>query len=227
MAFDRTRCDYPSRPGAMATLDLNAIGATGPSTLPPPLRLDEVLLRWMRYHFAAASRITLEPLSGKVWTDTPDSPILIQSLAEYSPDVAQGRPAVLVAMLEQTPDPNRPIDDRRMGGCGPGAAELVYHQFHVGKHVLHCIGGKEGEANLLAFEVYREIVSFGPVVRPRLCLHRLVGLGIAPRTKLEEHQETWTVPVGLGYGYCWSSRVFPLDTPDLAGVETVITPPTE
>jgi hypothetical protein len=126
----------------------------------------------MRYHFADPTRIVSDQLADKVWTAQPDTPILIQSLAEYNPDEAQKRPAVLVARGDQVPDQAQGMDTRLIGGCGPGNAAKVHVEFYRGSHTIHCVGGREGEEAVLTGEVHRELRGFLPLVWPRICLLR-------------------------------------------------------
>lgn len=216
--LDACLADY--RPGAYPTLDLSAIGAAGPSTTHPAVRMDEVALKWMRYHFGDASRIVDPQLTGKVWRDEDATPILIKSLAEFDQEAANGRPAVLIEMADQMPDTTRSIDHRRVGGCGTGNGVYAYGQLWVGSHTFHCVGGREGEAKSLAFEVYKDLLGFSRVVGPALCLVRLEVMGVGRRRKLEEFQETWAYPVGLRYAY-WQSWV--LEQPDAVALGKVRT----
>jgi hypothetical protein len=177
----------------------------------------------MRYHFADTTRIVLDELADKVWIDTAETPIIIGSLAEYNPEQANNRPAILVARLAQQPAGEKGIDHRRMGGCGPGDAAVIRHMMWSGAHVIHCIGGREGEGELLASEVWSEITGFLNLVAPRICLIRAECNGVAPRTLMEEHKETWTSPIGIAYTYWRSTREYPLDVADLSNVRLTLT----
>lgn len=223
MPLDEHSCDTSGRPGADLVLDREAIGATGATGQHGAYRVHEGLLKWMRYHFADPTRIATPNLVERVWTDEPSTPLIIASLAEYNPEQASGRPALLVQMNRQTPDPQRrSIDHRPMGGCGTGEAALVHTRFWYGQHTIHCVAGAEGEALLLATEIADEIDFFAHIVRPGWCLHRLELTGIGERRKLEEYKETWSVPVGLHYGYARSAILEPRGVAPLAGVRVTI-----
>ena len=212
---------YPSdaaNQAATPTLSLTAIGATGPSSQYPPLRVFEVLLNWLRYHFADASRIVYPDLRGRVWTDADSTPIVLQSLAEFDPNKTAERPAVLVQPYGVTPaDQRRPINNQLLGGCGVGNTRQVFARLWKGRFLLHCVGGREGEGLLLAAEVAEELDGFAPVVRPALCLERLEMVGVDTRRRLEEHKDTWTTPVGLEYAFWRSREITPLDAADITG----------
>lgn len=211
---------YPTNAAGQAaqpTLSLSAIGATGPSAQYPPLRVFETLLKWLRYHFADAANIVYPDLQGRVWTDTDSTPIVIQSLAEFDPAKTAERPAVLVQPYGVAPVEPRSINNQRLGGCGVGNTRQLYARLWKGRFLVHCVGGREGEAFLLAAEVADELDGYAPVVRPALCLERLEMVGIDQRRRLEEHKDTWTMPVGLEYAFWRSREITPLDAADITG----------
>lgn len=216
-----TDCDLPGRPGHLATLQVSAVTSGLLDHDWPPLKMTKAMLNWMRYHFGETSRIAHPDLKDRVWVDNESTPILIQSLAEYSPNVANLRPAILVDRLEQKPYA-RTLDTRRIGGCGYGTAEKQYQQHWIGQHVLYCVGGREGEAELLAGEVFKEIFGFCKVLRVPLCLEKFDVLPVPKRTKIEEFKETWSTPVGIEYGYVMSSRAYELDVAQLAKVNLTL-----
>jgi hypothetical protein len=182
------------------------------------LRLTNVLVRWLRFHFSAASRIEHPDLTGRVWTDADSSPIFISSLADWDPNKSGKRPAVLVDRLDQRKDMNqRGIGDQMMG-VAPGR----FAHFMVGQHVVHSLGGRDGEAEILAWEVWRELTRFAPYARKAVCLHRLLVSTVGKRVQLPESREHYTVPVVLDYGYEENWRVFPMDEEEITAISTLI-----
>lgn len=209
----------PIRDGAAPQLDPTATGAKldALSCIQPAyMVLTTAIVGWLRYHFGAESRIEYEPLKSRVYTplNMESSPIQIMSLAEWKPTTAGQRPCILVDRLDQDKDMlNRPIGEQfqgvRMGYFG---------NFWIGQHVVHCVGGREGEAELLAAEVLRDLERFAPVVRERLNLLRLTTLKVGKRRQIEEYKEHFSVPVPVVYGYQNAWTVRPLDEQEIAAI---------
>lgn len=205
------------RPGAAPTLDVVQAGLTAtPTAAPVYVRLTEVLVSWLRWHFSAASRIEYPNLVGRVYTpaNKESSPIVITSLAEWTPQTANKRPSVLVDRLDQ----ERDMQTRGIGDQFQGVAPGNYQHFMIGQHVVHCIGGREGEAEYLAAEVWRDLSRFAPVARERLCLYRFLPMKIGKRVQLDEHKETYTVPVPMIYGYGEAWGVHALDEEEINAI---------
>lgn len=209
----------PIRTGAAPTLDVTAAGLELNRTWQPGwVRMTPVLVKWIRYHFSLATRIEHPDLVGRVWTDQPSTPIFISSLAEWAPNTAGQRPCVLVDRLDQVKDTSkRGIGDQLMG-IKPGK----FAHFMQGRHVVHCLGGREGETDLLAWEVWRELTRFAPVLRERLCLTQLIITGIGKRIQLTaETKEHYTVPIEMSYAYQESWIVNPLDEEEITAINTM------
>ena len=217
---------YPApdiRPGAAPQLDVPTVGFDDQGNLYPIYyAMTEMIVRWLRYHFSAATRIEYPSLTDRVWTtDQERSPIQITSLAEWKPTNANQRPAILIDRQEQEKDMNvRSIGDQ-LHGIKPGA----YQHFVNGQHVVHCLGGREGEAETLAAEVWRELVRFAPVARERLCLWRFLPVRVGKRTQLDEHKEVYTVPVICIYSYSEAWKIRPLDEDEINQVRVGFTAP--
>jgi hypothetical protein len=212
----------PIRAGAAPTLDIPGAGLDQNVLWQPAwVRITDALVKWLRFHFSAATRIEHPSLIDRVWVDDKSaSPITITSLAEFDPVAAQQRPAILVDRLDQDLDMNnRPIGSQLQGGAPGQFGHLL-----VGRHVVHCLGGREGEAELLAFEVWRDLSRFAPLLRERLCLVRLLPNRIGKRVKLsnEEHQQHYTVPVEVMYAYFEQWRAYPADEAEVTAIRTAL-----
>lgn len=208
------------RPGAAPELDLPAAGIVPrPSQGPQWDFLTAVTVRWLRYHFGAVTRIENPQLIGYVWTAAESSPIMITSLAEWKPETSNQRPAILVDRLEQ----NRDMTTRAIGDQYQGVRPGHYYARFLGAHVVHVLGGREGETDFLAKEVWRELVRMSPVVGPRLCLDRLLPMSVGKRQELGEHKQTFTVPILMTYGYAEAWRLYPTDEEAINAINTVLT----
>jgi hypothetical protein len=206
-------------PPSAPTITVSTVAGTDVTIQPAWYRLTGALVRWIRFHFSLVTRIENPALIGRVWTPAEDAPIFISSLAEWEPRKSEQRPAVLVDRLDQDKDmAHRGIGDQLQGGQ-PGR----FAHFMNGRHVVHCLGGAEGEAELLAHEVWRDLVRFAPVLREKLCLLRLIPVRVGKRVQLSnEYKLIYTVPVELSYAYeeCW--RVQALDEPEITAIKSVL-----
>ncbi len=204
----------PLRPGAAPTLSVSAAGLVAAGQQQPVyLQMTRVLLSVLRLHFSSAANIEFADLVPRIWTSAQSSPVVIASLAEWRPEQSSQRPALLVDRLDQTPDLARRILGQQLQGGTPGN----YFQYMEGRHVVHCLGGKEGEAELLAAEVFRELFRFGPVIQKFMCLTRFQAERAGKRRQLgdEYRAEHYTVPVPVYYHYGESWRVKPVDEAEI------------
>lgn len=210
----------PIRPGAAPTLTLSALGnASNGASQPISQRMTEVLIKWLRFHFSLASRIEYPVLADRVWTNLESTPLVISSLAEWKPNEADKRPAILIDRLDQETD----MQHRPIGPQYQGVKEGYHEDFMVGQHVVHCLGGKEGEAEYLAFEVWRELKRFAPVVRDYLCLYRFIAMRVPKRRKLDdEHSSTHAISIPVIYNYGESWKLFPTDESVVTQIQTIL-----
>lgn len=210
----------PIRASANPTIDVVSAGLrTNVHWQPAWVRMTEVLVRWLRFHFSAESRIEHPDLIGRVWTAQPSSPIFISSLAEWAPNQSQERPAVLVDRLDQDKEMNQRGIGDQLQGIKPGQ----FAHFMNGQHVVHCLGGRDGEAEAVAFEVWRELTRFAPYLRELLCLLRLLPMRIGKRVQLsQEHKEHYSVPIVLAYGYSEAWRVKVLDEEEITAIKSLV-----
>lgn len=210
----------PIRPGAAPILDTGEVRfTTFAATQPIWLRITDALLRWLRFHFGAASRIEYPNLVDRVWTDNESSKIVIASLAEWRPTQTDERPALLVDRLDQETDMNtRPI-----GPQYQGVRQGYFTDFMIGRHVVHCLGGREGEAEYLASEVWRELKRFAPIAREYLCLYRFLPERIMKRRQLsDEHREHYACSIPVFYGYQEAWRLHPNPEVSVTQIQTIL-----
>lgn len=191
----------PIRPGVSPVLSTSTAGLVcRPDHQPVWTYMTSSLVKWMRYHFSSASRIEFPDLVGRVWTSDPEtSPIKIASLAEWTPLATDQRPAILIDRLDQDLDQSRAGIGERMMGGPPG----LHAHFLAGAHVIHCLGGREGEAEILAAEVYRECSRYAHVVRESMGLIRFRASKVARRAQIPdtEGKQHYTTPILLNYYY--------------------------
>ena len=157
----------------------------------------------LREHFKTQSGIEDPALYDKVWTTGVSSPIVVASLAEWKPASAQQRPAVLVDRMEQAVD----IAKRSIGNQLQGIMPGFFNTYMTGSHVVHCLGGREGEAELLAHEVWRQLHEFQHQIQEELCLDRFLPVKVGKRMQFQDNTEQYTVPVEVIYVYQEAWRI--------------------
>lgn len=166
--------------------------------LPRPLLMSGMLIQWMRQHFADPSNIEASRLKSAIWTpDISTTGIVVDSVFRWNPAQTEARPGVFVKrgawkILRYG------LDDRKM--VKANTCCNTYNAMCQGSHTLFCIAGESAEVEILAAEVYRELMEFGPAARSFFNLLRFVVTDVGEPTILEEATENFVVPVVVSYG---------------------------
>lgn len=211
----------PVRPTTDPTFDVTASGLRDFTTTQPIWeRITAALAIVLRQHFSLASRIEHVDLVDRIWNSNDElAKIQIDSLAKWKPTTAGARPAVLIDRLDQ----DRDLANRAIGNQYQGVRAGHFAAFSVGQHVCHCLGGREGEVEILAWEVYRNLSRYAHVIRDALCLLRFETVKIGKRVQLsEEHKEHYTVPVLVMYAYQEAWRTYPTDESEITAIRASV-----
>jgi hypothetical protein len=171
--------------------------------MPKPLLMTGILVKWLQSHFSDPSHIEDKVwLADKIWTPDQDTAILIESVFRWKPELTEKRPGIVVKRSGWRVQ-RVGIDDRKMVGSKDGTCcqERVeeYTTFLQGSHVVFCLAGESAEVEILATEVYRELIQFGPVARRMFNFLRLVVSDIGEPAILEEATENFVVPIVVSY----------------------------
>lgn len=176
------------------------------SLLPRPLILTGLFRDILTKHFANGR--TEEPsLRNLLWQESESSPIVIESVYRWRPELTEKRPGVMIKRTQYTND-RVGIGDQRMGVL----TELGNQQYATmwqGGHVLYCIGGSGAEAEILATEVHRHLTEFAPIIAPAVKLMRLQVQAIGEVAILEESKQNFVVPVSVSYIYEQNWEIIP------------------
>jgi hypothetical protein len=174
------------------------------TAMPRRLLVSGILIWWMRQHFTNPLNIENQFLQTALWTDDiTTTGISIDSVFRYNPAMTEFRPGVFIK-----PGPWKVIrygiDDRKLVGtlrdsCGT-IKMPTYNTMLQGSHTLFCIAGESAEVEILATEVYRELMQFGPAVRRVFNFLRFQVSDIGEPAILEESKEHFVVPVSVAYG---------------------------
>ena len=176
---------------------LSALCSLGPR----PHVLTGYLRQWFVAHFAQASQIETPDLRGKLWKAVgTETEIEVESVTRWKPETTEFRPAVVIARNDYKVL-RVGINDQMMGAnWGDVSGTDHFATYQEGSHTLFCVSSNATEAELLAGEVEREMVQFGPLVRRELDLKRFVVVGLGKLFELEEARSNYAVPVTVACG---------------------------
>jgi hypothetical protein len=187
-----------------------------------PNVLTGVFLKLLQEHFSrkenliynGASEVGKKQLEGYIWDeDNTKTRIQIQNVWRYNVQDIQRRPALYVKRNKWTTQ-RIAINDGQTVGINRGDDKSTLgSEFHtrliLGSHTIFAVGseGEGAEAELLGAEVFDYVMSFAPVLRGELNLHRLEVSSVEPVMLLDEQTEHFVVPIVVAYGFSWTWRL--------------------
>ena len=213
----------PCPDGRLTQIEMDTASALC-STFKSPLVMTGVVLKLLQEHFSrpenliynGSSELGKTQLEGYIWDpDNTKTRIQIQTVWRYNTQDIQRRPALYIKRNQWTTQ-RLGIDDGLTVGVeiGPDGNPIhlgdEYHKRMIlGSHTIFAVGSvSEGaEAELLGTEVFDYLMSFAPVLRRDLKLHRIEVMSVEPVSILEEAHEHFVVPVVLSYAFSWSWRL--------------------
>ncbi len=170
------------------------------SYLPNGRLLTGMLRDHFSRHFTAEAAGAVHPqLSHLLWSETDRGNILIESSLRWRPTMVEVRPAIIIKRNAQT-NTRMGVGDRLQGNASDRQGNAHFATYWVGSHTLFCIGGGE-QAEVLSIEVQAELTQFGPQIQEFTGLKRWQVTEIGAVGILEEHHESFVVPVTVGYAY--------------------------
>jgi hypothetical protein len=185
------------------------------STGHTPQILTGAFLRILQNHFSTPSNIEKVSLRDNIARLDPEDTtegvatkgIKIQPVWKWNPKDIELRPAIYIkrnALQTQ----KLGINDGLTVGLGTdqdGDLQTYKGDYHtvgvLGSHTLFCIGRTGAETEVLAYEVFREMHQFAPVVRRDLKLAKLAVTQMTDVSKLEEYDQNFTAGVVVGWAY--------------------------
>ena len=193
--------------GREARLDVQAL-RDALSARWSPHQVVQMVVQWLRQHFADPANILIEEIRNLVWREGLNSSLPIDAAARFKPQNAMQRPAIYVRRGECAPAERTLGNNSLMGGCSKcgGRNHQVTYTCPI---VCFCVGGESAEDELLADEVVSELSGFALDVA--IALDGLVRITLpsygAP-VLLPESTETFAVPVTFSVSYRreWRSR---------------------
>lgn len=167
------------------------------SIAPRPHLMTGFFREWFINHFSKSDNVEAKELRGKLWKAMPNTDIVIESITQWRPDLTQKRIAIIIKRNEW--QVQRISIDDRLHDSIPFTGAREHSVLITGSHTFFCLAGRGTEAEILAAEVYREMMQFGPVIRDELNLKRFVLVSVGPLFELEESKENFGVPVTVSY----------------------------
>lgn len=177
------------------------------------LKLDGWLRYWLTSHFIDPNNIWEPDIRNRVWSDTDQTQIQIETIARWKPTLTEKRPGLIIKRHAMTPIKQGIGGDRLQG-----ARRKLYSSLFTGSTTTFCISREPGECDLLASEVWHELLQFAQEVRKKLNLVRVALAGIGELSKLEESSESFVCPVTLGYAFWDSYEIMAEDASPLARI---------
>lgn len=180
-----------------------------------------VVVRLLQEHFARADNLIYteeldgsKQLEGYIWDpDNKVTKIQIQPVHQYNAQDIQRRPAIYVKRNAWKPH-RVAINHGQTINAKPtedGRIERVRGEYHsqavLGSHSIFCVGKTGAEAELLGSEVFDYFISFAPIMRKDLKLHRLEVEEIGGIKTIDEEVEHFVVPITLAYAFFWTWRL--------------------
>lgn len=138
-----------------------------------------------------------------VWSDSPGSGILIESVFRFLPATAGKQPAIMIKRNRMK------VTEMGLGGRMQGVVTaptetgaFTDHTASVaGSHTLFCINRTGQVAESLATEVLHQVLEFSGPVRRELHLHQFSVLEVGSVHELKEHSSSFVVPITIGWSY--------------------------
>lgn len=193
------------------------------STGHTPNILTGAILRILQNHFSTPNYIEDEALKDNIVKLQPEDTseglletgILIAPVYKWDPAILGKRIAIYIK--------RNPLRTQKLGinhgmtsGLGKeedGSLTTLRGEYHtigvLGSHTIFCIGRTGAETEVLGYEVFRELVQFGPAIRKDLKLHRLETTEMSDVNRIEEYDQHFVAAVVLGWAYLETWRIVP------------------
>jgi hypothetical protein len=162
--------------------------------MPRRLLVTGMLIQFLRRKFSKKISISNPLLHETIWDEDMEfTKIVIDGVFKWEPAQTEARPGLFIkpgAWRVQ----RYGIEDRKMPGCSS------FNCMTVGSHVIYCIAGESAEIEILATEVYKDLMMFSSTIRRLFGFLRFVVSDIGEPAILEEATENFVVPVTVTYG---------------------------
>lgn len=178
--------------------------------------LTGVFLQLLRSHFASAESIEEPRLQNLIWVPVANDPVTpdvakttisIEPVYRWDPRQLQSAPAIVLKRNATTPKNRVGIGGNEvfsLGGIPADKLPEVGREYYLpltGSHTIFCMAQEGGIAELLSTEVARELYQFGRVIVDEFGFEFFELGEIGAVSRVEDHFESFAVPVTFQYGY--------------------------
>lgn len=166
-----------------------------------PLVMQGALRNVLIQHFGDVRNILNATLRDRMvrdgpWRETSDTPLVIESLHRWRPELAEKRPALVLKegawQWQQQGIGNQAGEDYRSG-------RQFFGGLWAGSHTIFAIAQNGAEAQILATEALKCLLWFATEIAGQLELQRFVPVSIGEVAALKESAEHYVVPVVVAY----------------------------
>lgn len=147
-------------------------------------------------YFSHPENILKSSLKDRIYKDTADTGIVIESAGLWKPETAGKRPAILIRRGELRINMAGLYSGHEMG-TDPERFDVIYE----GSHNIICIAKTVAETEDLTEEVMRFLINISPVVISELPIARFSVVAVSPVSVLEEARTHWRAAIALVYRY--------------------------
>lgn len=160
-----------------------------------PLLISGLLVEQFRQHFANPKAIEQPEFRDRLWRATPDTGVMIEDWTVWKPEISGLRPAIIVRRNDWQ---SKKITFNNQTGTTP-EGQPCYIRLLTGSHTLFCIAKEGAEAEILATEVYRYLISFGTVIAQAFDLKMFEHVHTGAPGSIREATDRYGVPVSVAY----------------------------
>jgi len=168
-----------------------------------PVMLTGFLRNFLMDQWSSPVNIFNFDLQQFVWSQGPDSGILIESVTRFVPETVGKRPAILIKRNRMK------FTEMGLGGRVQGVIDtptekgaITEHTSSVaGSHTLFCLHYTGMTAEMLATEVTSQVLEFSLPIRSKLDLQQFAVLEVGAVHKLREGADSFVVPITIGWTY--------------------------
>lgn len=178
-----------------------------------PLLITGTIRDFLTRQWSDPANVTTPILKKQLWSEGPDTGILIESSARFRADVVAKSPSIFIkrnSVKLEIPG--------MFGGESLGAGNIAYanekgahHIFDAwvtGSHTLFCVSSLPAATETLAIEVLIQVLTFSPVFRRQLELHGFMPFEMGPVQPLKSADDRYVVPITIAWTYQHSWDLF-------------------
>lgn len=163
--------------------------------------LDQFFVDALQQLFMTPAILEEPSLRQLLWSAANTTAIFIGTHYAWDPEKTRIRPAVIVKRNAIVSQDSGIGGDRAQGNPVDRRGDPLLMRLWTGSHTLFCMAQRGAQADILGQEVERHFTSFAPVFLDAGGFKRFRVLQIGEVSILEESQETFVVPITVGYSF--------------------------